>query len=158
MSGSVNRAVLIGRAGKDPEVRNTQSGGKVVSFSLATSESWKDRQSGERKQETQWHNVVIFDTRLADVAEKFIKKGSHVYVEGTIKNRKWTTKDGQDRYVTEIVIPAFGGNLTLLTPQAANRPPPREDEHVAQAARTDPKGNPQWDAPVGGDLDDEIPF
>ena len=152
MSGSVNRAVLIGRCGKDPAVRNTQSGTKIVSFSLATGERWKDRHSGERKEETTWHNVVIFDTRLADVAEKYIKKGSHVYVEGTIKNRKWTTQDGQDRYVTEIVVPAFGGNLQVLTPQPSNQPPPREQERQPERQR-----NTQWDAPTGGDLDD-IPF
>lgn len=152
MSGSVNRAVIIGRCGKDPTVRNTQAGTKIVSFSVATSERWKDRHSGERKEETVWHQIVIFDSRLADVAEKYVKKGSHLYLEGTIKNRKWTTQDGQDRYITEIVIPAFGGNLQVLTPHASNQAPPRE------AARTDPKGNPQWDAPTGGDLDDEIPF
>lgn len=157
MSGSVNRSFLIGRCGKDPTVRETQAGTKIVSFSLATSESWKDRNSGERKTETQWHQIVIFNSRLADVAEKYVKKGSHLVVEGAIKNRKWTDQStGTDRYVTEIVIPAFGGNLQVLTPHASNQPPPREEER--QPARTDPKGNPQWDDPAGGVLDDEIPL
>jgi single-strand DNA-binding protein len=157
MSGSVNRAFLIGRCGKDPTVRLTQGGAKIVSFSVATGESWKDRSSGERKQETQWHNVVIFDTRLADVAEKFVKKGSHLVVEGTIKNRKWTDQStGNDRYITEIVIPAFGGNLQLLTPHGSNQAPPREE--AREPTRTDPKGGPQYSGSTGADLDDEIPF
>lgn len=161
MAGSVNKAVLIGRCGKDPTVRYTQDQRPIVSFSLATDKTWKDRGSGERKQEVTWHNIVIFNTHLAEAAEKFVKKGSHLYVEGEIKNRSWE-KDGQKHYITEIIIPAFGGALHLLDRREGSGVPPREDEHTETqrpADRTDPKGNPQWSGgSTGGDLDDEIPF
>lgn len=131
MAGSVNKAILIGRVGKDPTTRNTQVGAKVVSFSLATSESWTDRASGEKREETNWHNVVVFNTQLAEVAEKYVRKGLQVYVEGAIKTRKWQ-QDGQDRYITEIVLPAFGATLTVLTPRPGDpnaAAPARESEH-----------------------------
>ena len=152
---SVNKAILIGHVGKDPTVRNTQGGTKIVSFSVATSESWKDRATGERKEETAWHNIVVFDTRLADIAEAHVRKGSQVYIEGAIKPRKYTTQDGQERYVTEIVLQAFRGVLTLLTPaQAAPaREPERKAEPTRQPERVDPRGNPVWE-----DGDDEVPF
>lgn len=131
MAGSVNKAILIGRVGKDPTTRNTQAGAKVVSFSLATSESWTDRASGEKREETNWHNVVVFNTQLAEVAEKYVRKGLQVYVEGAIKTRKWQ-QDGQDRYITEIVLPAFGATLAVLTPRPGDpnaAAPARESEH-----------------------------
>ena len=114
MAGSVNKVILVGNLGRDPEVRNTQAGGKVVSFSVATSESWNDKASGERKEKTQWHRIAIFNERLGEVAEKFLRKGSKVYLEGSLESRKFTDKDGQEREVTEVVIGRFKGELTLL--------------------------------------------
>lgn len=114
MAGSVNKVILIGNLGKDPEVRNTQDGSKIVNLTLATSETWNDRASGERKERTEWHRVVIFNDRVADVAERFLRKGRKVYVEGSLQTRKWTDQQGQERYTTEVVIGRFNGNLTLL--------------------------------------------
>lgn len=163
MAGSVNRAILIGRCGKDPTVRYTQDNRPIVSFSIATSTSWKDRASGERREDTTWHNIVIFNTRLADVAEKYVRKGSHVYVEGEIKNRSWE-KDGQKHYITEIVIPAFNGQLHLLSSPSTSAPREEASDGYApqEATRTDPRGNPQYGGATGGagayDDGDEIPF
>jgi len=114
MAGSVNKVILVGNLGRDPESKSFQNGGKVVNLRLATSESWKDRQSGERKEKTEWHQVAIFDERLGDVAERFLRKGSKVYLEGQIQTRKWQDQNGQDRYTTEVVVPRFGGVLTML--------------------------------------------
>src|ERR687894_1481451 len=114
MAGSVNKVILVGNLGKDPEVRNTQDGTKIVNLTLATSETWNDRASGERKERTEWHRVVIFNDRTADVAERFLKKGRKVYVEGSLQTRKWTDQQGQERYTTEVVIGRFNGSLTLL--------------------------------------------
>jgi len=172
MAGSVNKVILVGNLGKDPEVRTTQDGTKIVNFTLATSETWNDRASGERKERTEWHRVVIFNDRIADVAEKYLRKGRKVYVEGAVQTRKWTDQSGQERYTTEVVIGRFRGELVLID---SNR---GEDagggaegggyrsERAPAAAR--PSGNaggggggsggPSWDAPKGGDLDDEIPF
>lgn len=127
---SVNKAILIGNVGKDPEVRNFQDGTKVVSFSVATSESWKDKSSGERKERTEWHKVVIFNERLADVAAQYVKKGSRLYIEGAIQTRKWVDKEsGQDRYSTEIVLQKFRGELQLLDArkESAERRPTKEE-------------------------------
>ena len=110
MAGSVNKVILVGNLGKDPEVRNTQAGGKIVSLTLATSESWNDKASGERRDKTEWHRVVVFNDRLADVAERFLKKGRKVYLEGSLQTRKWTDQSGQDRYSTEIVLARFRAN------------------------------------------------
>jgi len=114
MAGSVNKVILIGNLGKDPEVRRTTSGDPVVNLSIATSESWRDKQSGERKEKTEWHRVVIFNKNLADVAEKYLRKGSKVYVEGQLQTRKWTDKDGAEKYSTEVVLQNFRGELTML--------------------------------------------
>ena len=176
MAGSVNKVILVGNLGKDPEVRSTQDGSKIVNLTLATSETWNDRASGERKERTEWHRIVIFNDRVADVAERFLKKGAKIYVEGSLQTRKWTDQQGQERYTTEVVIGRFNGQLTMLdgrsggegggfgggvetgsgagyTPRerapAASVPPP------LAAARS---GGRSWDAPKGGDLDDEIPF
>jgi len=113
MAGSVNKVILIGNLGRDPEVRTMQNGGKVANLSLATSESWRDKASGERKERTEWHRVVIFGN-LAEIAEKYLKKGSKVYVCGSLQTRKWQDKDGQDRYSTEVVVQGYGGELTML--------------------------------------------
>jgi single-strand DNA-binding protein len=114
MAGSVNKVILIGNLGKDPEVRSMQSGGKVCNLSVATSESWKDKMSGERKDRTEWHRVVIFNENLISVAERFLKKGSKVYLEGQIETRKWTDQSGAEKYSTEVVLRPFRGELTLL--------------------------------------------
>jgi single-strand DNA-binding protein len=113
MAGSVNKVILIGNLGKDPEVRTMQNGNKVANLSLATSETWRDKASGERKEKTEWHRVVIFGN-LADIAEKYLKKGSKVYVSGSLQTRKWQDKDGQDKYSTEVVLQGYGGELTML--------------------------------------------
>ena len=114
MAGSVNKVIIVGNLGKDPESKAFQNGGKVVNLRVATSESWKDRQSGERKEKTEWHQVAIFDERLGEVAEKYLRKGSKVYLEGQIQTRKWQDQSGADRYTTEVVVPRFGGVLTML--------------------------------------------
>jgi single-strand DNA-binding protein len=114
MAGSVNKVILVGNLGRDPEVRSMQDGRSMVNMSVATSETWRDRQSGERKERTEWHRVVVFNEKLAEVVQKFVKKGSKVYVEGQLSTRKWTDQSGQERYTTEVVIPRFGGALTML--------------------------------------------
>jgi single-strand DNA-binding protein len=114
MAGSVNKVILVGNLGKDPEVRRTTAGDPVVNLSLATSESWRDKASGERKEKTEWHRVVIFNKNLAEVAEKYLRKGSKVYVEGQLQTRKWTDKDGAEKYSTEVVLQNFRGELTML--------------------------------------------
>jgi len=114
MAGSVNKVILVGNLGRDPESRSFQNGGKVVNLRIATSESWKDRNSGERKEKTEWHSVAIFNEGLANVAERFLRKGSKVYIEGQLQTRKWQDKDGQDRYSTEVVLQGFNSVLTML--------------------------------------------
>ena len=114
MAGSVNKVILVGNLGKDPEVRRMTSGDPVVNLSVATSESWRDKASGERKEKTEWHRVVIFNKNLAEVAEKYLRKGSKVYVEGQLQTRKWTDKDGAEKYSTEVVLQNFRGELTML--------------------------------------------
>nr|WP_294505149.1 single-stranded DNA-binding protein [uncultured Rhodopila sp.] len=182
MAGSVNKVILVGNLGKDPEVRSTQDGSKIVNLTLATSETWNDRASGERKEKTEWHRIVIFNDRVADVAERFLKKGAKIYVEGSLQTRKWTDQQGQERYTTEVVIGRFNGQLTMLDtrsgggeggygggPDAGATPgggysAPRERAASGPArpsggaARSGGAGGPSWDAPKGGDLDDEIPF
>ena len=115
MSGSVNKVILVGNLGRDPEVRFMQSGDKVVNLALATSERWTDRQSGERREKTEWHRVVVFDQNIADVAEKYLKKGSKVYLEGQLQTRKWTDQSGVEKYTTEVVLQRFRGTLTMLS-------------------------------------------
>jgi single-strand DNA-binding protein len=168
MAGSVNKVILIGNLGKDPEVRTTQDGQKIVNLTLATSENWTDRSSGERKERTEWHRVVIFNDRIGEVAERFLRKGRKVFVEGSLQTRKWTDQSGQERYTTEVVIQRFRGELVLLDSQRGEdggmseggggyrertSVPPRSA--TAAAPRS---GGPAWEAPKGGDLDDEIPF
>ena len=114
MAGSVNKVILVGNLGADPEVRNLPSGGKVVNLSVATSESWRDRNSGERKERTEWHRVVIFSEGLTKVAEQYLRKGSKVYIEGQLQTRKWQDQNGQDKYSTEVVLQGFNSNLTML--------------------------------------------
>jgi single-strand DNA-binding protein len=149
MAGSVNKVILVGNLGKDPEVRRMQSGDAVVNLSLATSESWRDKSSGERKEKTEWHRVVIFNKNLAEVAEKYLRKGSKVYVEGALQTRKWTDKDGQEKYSTEVVLQNFRGELTMLDSKGEGGGQSRGSLGGAS------------DAPASFDrseMDDEIPF
>lgn len=166
MAGSVNKVILVGNVGKDPEVRNSQDGSKIVSFSLATSETWNDRASGERKERTEWHRVVVFNDRIGDVVEKYVRKGSKLYVEGAMQTRKWTDQSGVEKYSTEVVIGKFRGELTLLDSRGGGEGAsggegggyqPRE--RASAAAKPGASRGPAWEAPkAGGDLDDEIPF
>lgn len=114
MAGSVNKVILVGNLGRDPEIRSTQDGTKVANLSVATSESWRDKSSGERREKTEWHRVVIFNERLVDVAERFLKKGSKLYIEGQLQTRKWTDQSGAEKYTTEVVLQRFRGELTML--------------------------------------------
>ncbi len=114
MAGSVNKVILIGNLGRDPEVRSFQNGGKVCNLRIATSETWKDRNTGERREKTEWHSVAIFQEGLVRVAEQYLRKGSKVYIEGQLQTRKWQDQSGQDRYSTEVVLQGYGGNLTML--------------------------------------------
>ncbi|HEY9550351.1 MAG TPA: single-stranded DNA-binding protein, partial [Kiloniellaceae bacterium] len=114
MAGSVNKVILVGNLGRDPEIRSTQDGTKIANLSLATSESWRDRNSGERRERTEWHRVVIFNEKLCEVAEKYLRKGSKIYVEGALQTRKWTDQSGVEKYSTEVVLQRFRGELTML--------------------------------------------
>lgn len=161
---SVNKVILVGNLVRDPEVRNTQDGQKIVNMSLATSERWNDRQTGERKERAEYHRVVIFNDRIGDVAERFLKKGSQVYVEGVLQTRKWTDQSGQERYTTEVVIGRFKGQLTLLDGRdSGDSGESREERRPAPRApsRASRDPGPSWDAPKGKTetIDsDEIPF
>ena len=114
MAGSVNKVILVGNLGRDPEIRTTQDGTQIANLSVATSETWRDRASGERRERTEWHRVVIFNENLVKVAQQYLKKGSKVYLEGALQTRKWTDQSGQEKYTTEVVLPRFRGELTML--------------------------------------------
>ncbi|MFT8518875.1 MAG: single-stranded DNA-binding protein [Acetobacter syzygii] len=186
MAGSVNKVILVGNLGKDPEVRSSQSGQKIVSFSLATSDTWNDRASGEKRERTEWHRVVIFNDRLADVAERFLRKGRKVYLEGALQTRKWTDQGGQERYTTEVIVDRFRGELVLLDSRNGgegegggfgggssyggyNTGGGNSDYGNGGGGSSSSRlpapqrgggGAPSggWDASGSGDLDDEIPF
>ena len=151
MSGSVNKVILVGNLGRDPEIRTMQNGNRVANLSLATSESWTDRSSGERRERTEWHRVVIFDDRLIDVVEKYTRKGSKLYLEGQLQTRKWADQSGQERYTTEVVLQRFRGALTMLDSRGGGG----EFERAAEAGGDQGGGPP---AGGGGDFNDEIPF
>jgi single-strand DNA-binding protein len=153
MSGSINKVILVGNLGRDPEVRSTQDGTKIATLSVATSENWKDKNSGERKERTEWHRIVIFNDRLAEVAEKYLKKGAKVYVEGALQTRKWTDNNGQERYATEVVLQRFRGELTMI--DAARTNGAARDDY--QDPQTRGSVHPAARVPVN-DLDDDIPF
>lgn len=155
MSGSVNKVIIVGNLGRDPESKSFQNGGKVVNLRIATSQSWKDKQSGERKEKTEWHSVAIFNEGLANVAEKYLRKGSKVYIEGALQTRKWQDQSGVDKYSTEIVLQGFNSVLTMLD--------------SPNSGGTAGGGDRRSDSPSGGggggfgngftdDLDDDVPF
>ena len=125
MSASVNKVILVGNLGADPEIKRTQDGRPIANLRIATSESWRDKSTGERKEKTEWHTVVIFSEPICKVAEQYLRKGSKVYIEGGLQTRKWTDKDGKDRYSTEVVLQAYGGVLTMLDGKSDNAPPSR---------------------------------
>jgi single-strand DNA-binding protein len=164
MAGSVNKVILVGNLGKDPEVRRLNSGDQVVNFTLATSESWRDKNSGERKEKTEWHNVVIFNENLGKVVEQYCKKGSKVYVEGQLQTRKWQDKDGADRYTTEVVLQRFRGELTLLDSRnsGGDRQSFPDEERAERPSFSKSSGadrRPALSSGGGaGPIDDDIPF
>ena len=144
---SVNKVILVGHLGRDPEVRSFQNGGKVVNLRIATSESWRDKASGERKERTEWHSVAIMDEALAKVAEQYLRKGSSVYIEGQLETRKWQDQSGADRYSTEVVLRPYRGEITLLDG--------RKDGGEVDERES---GETQHQTPARNDMDDEIPF
>ncbi|MGU3575674.1 single-stranded DNA-binding protein [Brucellaceae bacterium C25G] len=151
MAGSVNKVILVGHLGADPEVRRLQSGDPVASLRIATSESWRDRQSGERKEKTEWHSVVIFNENLAKVAEQYLRKGAKVYVEGALQTRKWQDQNGNERYTTEIVLQKFRGELQMLDSR-------NEGSQHSQPSNQSSYADQSGSYGASRDLDDEIPF
>lgn len=164
MAGSVNKVILVGNLGRDPEVRSTQGGKKVANLSVATSETWRDKNSGERQEKTEWHRVVIFNERLVDVAERFLRKGSKVYLEGQLQTRKWTDQSGQEKYSTEVVLQQFRGELTMLDGRnegggGGGGGGGYDDGPSEPPARSGGGGGRGGPPPRGGgEPDDEIPF
>ncbi|MDX2276991.1 MAG: single-stranded DNA-binding protein [Hyphomonadaceae bacterium] len=161
MAGSVNKVILIGNLGKDPEVRRLNSGEPVVNLSIATSETWRDKQSGERKEKTEWHRVVIFNENIAKVAEQYLKKGSTVYIEGQLQTRKYTDNSGVEKYTTEVVLQRFRGELTMLGGKGDGGGRSYEDEggggsFTSSAGKKRVSEGPREN--FSADLDDEIPF
>lgn len=162
MSASVNKVILVGNLGKDPEVRRLNSGEPVVSLRIATSENWKDKSTGERKEKTEWHSVVIFNEQLARVAEQYLRKGAKVYIEGQLQTRKWTDQNGQDKYTTEIVLQRYRGELTMLDGRNGGSSEGADDNDGYQRS-SGGGGMPRQSAPAGGGrmaemADDDIPF
>jgi len=164
MAGSVNKVILVGNLGRDPEVRHTQDGSPIVQLSVATSETWRDRGSGERRDRTEWHRVVIFNDKLGEVAQKYLKKGAKVYLEGQLQTRKWTDQQGQEKYTTEVVLNKFRGELTMLDGRGDGGmgggggdygPPDEMPSGGGGGGRSPGAGG---GGGRGGDLDDEIPF
>ena len=171
MAGSVNKVILIGNLGRDPEVRSFQNGGKVCNLRIATSETWKDRNTGERREKTEWHTVAIFQEGLVRIAEQYLKKGSKVYIEGQLQTRKWQDQSGADRYSTEVVLQGFGGTLTMLDGRDGGSGGGMGGGGGYDSGPSDPGGygggydsGPSGGSSSGGgggssrDLDDEIPF
>ena len=176
MAGSVNKVILVGNLGRDPEVRSFPNGGKVVNLRIATSETWRDKQSGERKERTEWHSVAIFNDALGKIAEQYLRKGSTVYIEGQLETRKWQDQSGADRYTTEIVLRQYRGELTLLGGRDGGGASGGMDDRGSGGGYDDYQGGGQGGGAQGGgygggrggsgggggggrsDLDDEIPF
>lgn len=164
MAGSVNKVILVGNLGRDPEIRSFQNGGRVANLSIATSENWKDRATGERKEKTEWHRVAIFNDRLVEVVEKYLKKGSKVYIEGQLETRKWADQSGQERYTTEVVLRQFRGELTMLDGRGGGGAGAGSggDEFAEEGAAPAYAGAGAGSGPArggrGGPLDDDIPF
>ncbi len=165
MAGSVNKVILIGNLGRDPEVRHTNDGRPIVNLSVATSESWRDRTSGERREKTEWHRVVIFDEKICEVAQKYLNKGSTVYLEGSLQTRKWTDQQGVEKYTTEVVLQRFSGKMTMLGSRGGGGGDYGGSQGGGDYGSSsgggggdDFGGGQGGGGPSGGDLDDEIPF
>ncbi len=166
MAGSVNKVILVGNLGRDPEVRNANDGSKIVQLSVATSESWKDKMTGERKDRTEWHRVVVFNDRLADVCEQYLRKGSKVYLEGQLQTRKWTDQQGVEKYTTEVVLAKYRGELTMLDGRGDNAQMGQSNSgfqnqmsHQGAGQSSNQGGGSQSAAPnLAQDLEDDIPF
>ncbi len=158
MAGSVNKVILIGNMGRDPEIRSTQDGTRVANLSVATSESWKDRESGERRERTEWQRVVIFNEHLVEIVEKYLRKGSKVYLEGQLQTRKWQDQSGQDRYTTEVVMNRYRGELTMLDSRRDAEGAGDYGGGAGDGRAPEPAGADRAPEPAGADLDDEIPF
>jgi single-strand DNA-binding protein len=168
MAGSVNKVTLIGNLGRDPEIRNAQDGSKIITMNIATSESWKDKNSGERKEKTEWHRVVVFNERINDVIEKYVKKGSKIFIEGSLQTRKWTDQtSGLEKFTTEVVISRYKGELVLLDGRGEGGassggypPPPSEEDYGSSSSKpaTTGHGSSEGWQQKSSDLDDEIPF
>lgn len=174
MAGSVNKVILIGNLGRDPEIKSFQNGGKIANFSIATSETWKDRQTGERKERTDWHNISAQGDGLVGVVERYIKRGSKVYIEGQLRTRKWQDRDGNDRYTTEVVLAGMNGKLVMLDGASGGGGQSRRDDSGGgwdsggsgsgrNAPNTGASSPGGWNQGAGGrgfddDLDDDVPF
>ncbi|HEY5597651.1 MAG TPA: single-stranded DNA-binding protein [Kiloniellales bacterium] len=158
MAGSVNKVILVGNLGRDPEIRSMQDGNKVANLSVATSESWRDKNSGERREKTEWHRVVVFNDRLIDVIEKYLRKGSKVYLEGQLQTRKWTDQSGVEKYSTEVVLQRYRGELTMLDGRGGGEGAGDAAGGGADYGSAGGGGGGRAPAPAGADLDDEIPF
>lgn len=161
MAGSVNKVILVGNLGADPEIRTFQNGGKVANISIATSESWKDKESGERKEKTQWHRVVINNEGLVGVCERYLKKGAKVYIEGQLETRKYTDKAGNDAYATEVVLRPFNGQLTMLSSNGKGDAEGSEESYHKGYSTSggDAQDNSSYTSPTAATgVDDEIPF
>lgn len=165
MAGSVNKVILVGNLGRDPEIRSTQDGTKVANLSIATSENWRDKSSGERREKTEWHRVVIFNERLVDVAERFLKKGAKVYLEGQLQTRKWTDQAGAEKYTTEVVLQRFRGELTMLDGKGEGGGMSDSGDAgygggggSGYGGGAGGGGSSNGGSSRGGDLDDDIPF
>jgi single-strand DNA-binding protein len=165
MAGSINKVILIGNLGADPEVRHTQDGRPVCNLRVATSESWRDKATGERRERTEWHRVVIFNEGLCRIAEQYLRKGSKVYLEGQLQTRKWEDQQGQERYTTEVVLQGFNSTLTMLDSRASGAGDSSQDNFAggrSGGGSYNAPGNGSSDGPSGGsfekELDDEIPF
>ena len=162
MAGSVNKVILVGNLGRDPEVRNMQSGDRVCNLALATSESWKDKGTGERKERTEWHRVVIFNQPLVNVAEQYLRKGSKIYIEGQLETRKWTDQNNQERYSTEVVLRPYRGELTMLDTKGSggggDYAPGGSNDYGASYGGNPAQSQPAQSGPPVDELEDEIPF
>lgn len=162
MAGSVNKVILVGNLGNDPEIRSMQTGGRVANLSLATSESWKDKNTGERQERTQWHKVAIFNDNLVNLTENYLRKGSKIYLEGQLETRKWQDQNGQDRYTTEVVLRPYRGELTML--DGRGDAGGMQHQQPAMAAGGGGYGSapqqsaPPQSAPANNDMEDDIPF
>lgn len=167
MAGSVNKVILVGNLGADPEIRRTQDGRPIANLSVATSDTWRDKNTGERREKTEWHRVAVFNEGLCKVIEQYLKKGSKVYLEGKLQTRKWQDQNGQDRYTTEVVLQNYDGNLTMLDGRGDNPGAGQGGGYMSDQSSSDrgdfgqsgpSSGGGFGGGPSGGDIDDEIPF